>query len=38
VIAAPRATGIREDQNALLIIHEGRSLGKIGRRRTVLDG
>ena len=37
MIAAPRATGIREDQNALLVIHEGRGLGKVGRRRTVLD-
>ncbi len=38
VIAAPRATGIREHEDALLVIHEGRGLGKIGRRCTVLDG
>ena len=37
VIAAPRASGIREDEDALLVIHEGGRLGKIGRSCTVLD-
>ena len=31
VITAPRATGIREDQDALLVVHEGGGFRKVGR-------
>ncbi len=31
VIAAPRAAGIREDQDALLVIHEGGGFREVGR-------
>ena len=37
VIAAPGAAGIGEDQDALVVIHEGGGLGEIGRGRTGLD-
>ena len=31
VITAPRATGIREDQDALLVVHEGGGFREVGR-------
>ncbi len=34
VITTPRAAGIREDQDALLIIHEGGSLRQVGGTGT----
>ena len=37
VIAAPGAAGVGEDQNALVVIHEGGGLGKIRGSRTGLD-
>jgi hypothetical protein len=37
VIAAPGAAGIGEDQDALVIIHEGGCLGEIRRGGTRLD-
>jgi hypothetical protein len=37
VIAAPGAAGIGEDQDALVVVHEGGGLGKIGRSRTGFD-
>src|SRR4051794_8070768 len=37
VIAAPGAAGIREDQDALVVIHEGRCLGEIRRSWPGLD-
>ena len=37
VIAAPGAAGVGEDQDALVVIHEGGGLGKIRRGRTGLD-
>ena len=33
MVAAPGAAGHREDQDALLAIHEGGGLGEVGRRR-----
>ena len=37
VIAAPRAAGIREDQDALLVIHEGGGFREVGRARPGFD-
>ena len=37
VIAAPGAAGVGEDQDALVVIHEGGGLGKIRRSRADLD-
>ena len=37
VIAAPRAAGVREHQDALLVVHEGLRLGEVGRAGAVLD-
>ena len=37
VIAAPGAAGIGEDEDALVVIHEGRGLGEIRRSRPGLD-
>ena len=37
VIAAPGAAGIREDEDALVVIHEGRGLGEIRRSGPGLD-
>ena len=37
VIGAPGATGVREDEDALGVVHEGLRLGEIGRTRAVLD-
>ena len=38
MIAAPGAAGIGEDQDALLVVHEGLRLGEIGRAGAGLDG
>ena len=37
VIAAPGAAGVGKNEDAFLVIHKGRGLGKIGRRRAGLD-
>ena len=37
MIGAAGAAGIGEDQDALLVIHEGLRLGEIGRTGAVLD-
>ena len=37
VIAAPGAAGVGEDQNALVVVHEGGGLGKIRGSGTGLD-
>src|SRR5262249_46611539 len=37
VIAAPGPAGVGEDENALVVIHEGGGLGIIGRGRAVLN-
>src|SRR5690606_37031840 len=37
VIAAPGAASIAEHEDALLVIHEGRSLREVRGRRAVLD-
>jgi hypothetical protein len=37
VIAAPGAAGVREDQDALVVIHEGGGLGEIRGSRTGHD-
>jgi hypothetical protein len=37
VIAAPGAAGVGEDQDALVVIHEGGGLGKIRGSGTGLD-
>ncbi|TWG96283.1 hypothetical protein L598_002700000130 [Mesorhizobium sp. J18] len=37
VVAAASTASIGEDQDALLVVHEGLRLGEIGGRRTVLD-
>jgi hypothetical protein len=37
VIAAPGAAGVGEDEDPLLVIHEGGGLGKIRRGGTGLD-
>ena len=37
VVAAPCATGVRKDQDALGIIHEGLRLAEVGGGGTVLD-
>ena len=37
VIAAPGAAGIGEDQDALVVIHEGGGLGEIRRSRAGFD-
>ncbi len=38
VIGPPGAASVREDEDALGVVHEGLRLGKIGRSRAVLDG
>ena len=38
MIAAPGAACVREDQDALQIVHEGSRLGEIGAGGAVLDG
>jgi len=37
MIGAPGAAGVREDEDAPLIIHEGRSLRQVRGTRAVLD-
>ena len=37
VIAAPGAAGVGEDEDALLVVHEGGGLGEIGRSGAVLN-
>ena len=37
MVAAPGAAGVREDEDALIVVHEGRGLGEIGRTGAVLD-
>jgi hypothetical protein len=37
VIAAPGAAGIGEDQDALVIVHEGGGFGEIGRGVSAFD-
>ena len=37
VIAAPGAAGVGEDEDALVVVHEGGGLGKIRRSRPGLD-
>src|SRR5579885_3668247 len=37
MVAAPRAASVAEDQDSFLVVHEGRSLGEIGRGGAVLD-
>ena len=37
VIAAPGAAGIGEDEDALVVVHEGGRLGEIRRGGTGLD-
>ena len=37
VIAAPGAAGVGENQDALVVVHEGGGLGKIRRSRAGLD-
>ena len=38
VVAAAGAAGIGEDEDALLVVHEGLRLGEVGRAGAVLDG
>ena len=38
MVGAPGATRVREDEDALGVVHEGLRLGEIGRTRAVLDG
>ena len=38
MIGAPGAAGVGEDEDALLVIHEGLRLGEIGRAGAGLDG
>src|SRR5579871_4906987 len=37
VIRAPRSTGVREDENALLVVHKRLRVGEVGRAGAVLD-
>ena len=37
MIGAPGAAGVGEDQDALLVVHEGLRLGEVGRAGAVLD-
>ena len=37
MVAAPGTAGVRKDENALIVIHEGGGLSQIGRTGAVLD-
>ena len=37
MIGAPRSAGVREDKNALLVVHKGLRVSEVGRAGAVLD-